>query len=152
MRYCLSDTLFEDCIMCNLKNTIIFSGKKFSTIQNLKNIFQDKMELIKTAICNNYCKIFFAIVTLIVFIFSIKINNKMNRENEMKININRTNDSIIMNISKSEHDKVLYLENIYRSIIDSPKDSLMLEIKRNLNNIYWRVTRIENMIERNTIK
>lgn len=57
-----------------------------------------------------------------------------------------------MNMSESEHDKALYLENIYRSIVDSPKDSLMLEIKRNLSNIYWRVTRIENIIERDTIK
>lgn len=129
---------------------------KYSTIQNLrnkiKNIFQDKMGLIKTTICNNYCKIFFVVVTLIVFIFSFKINNKMDRENEMKNDIKRTNDSIMMNMSESEHDKALYLENIYRSIIDSPKDSLMLEIKRNLNNIYWRVTRIENIIERDTIK
>lgn len=129
---------------------------KYSTIQNLrnktKNIFQDKMELIKTIICNNYCKIFFVVVTLIVFIFSFNINNKMDRENEMKNDIKRTNDSIMMNMSESEHDKALYLENIYRSIIDSPKDSLMLEIKRNLNNIYWRVTRIENIIERDTIK
>lgn len=129
---------------------------KYSTIQNLrnkiKNIFQDKMELIKTIICNNYCKIFFVVVTLIVFIFSFNINNKMDRENEMKNDIKRTNDSIMMNMSESEHDKALYLENIYRSIIDSSKDSLMLEIKRNLNNIYWRVTRIENIIERDTIK
>ena len=129
---------------------------KYSTIQNLrnkiKNIFQDKMELIKTIICNNYCKIFFVVVTLIVFIFSFNINNKMDRENEMKNDIKRTNDSIMMNMSESEHDKALYLENIYRSIIDSPKDSLMLEIQRNLNNIYWRVTRIENIIERDTIK
>ena len=129
---------------------------KYSTIQNLrnkiKNIFQDKMELIKTIICNNYCKIFFVVVTLIVFIFSFNINNKMDRENEMKNDIKRINDSIMMNMSESEHDKALYLENIYRSIIDSPKDSLMLEIKRNLNNIYWRVTRIENIIERDTIK
>ncbi len=131
-------------------------GKKYSTIQNLKNkiknIFQDRMELMKTVICNNYCKIFFVVVALIVFIFSFKINNKMNRENEMKIGIKRTNDSIMMNMSESEHDKALYLENIYRSIVDSPKDSLMLEIKRNLSNIYWRVTRIENIIERDTIK
>ena len=129
---------------------------KYSTIQNLRNkikdIFQDKMELIKTIICNNYCKIFFVVVTLIVFIFSFNINNKMDRENEMKNDIKRTNDSIMINMSESEHDKALYLENIYRSIIDSPKDSLMLEIKRNLNNIYWRVTRIENIIERDTIK
>ena len=129
---------------------------KYSTIQHLrnkiKNIFQDKMELIKTIICNNYCKIFFVVVTLIVFIFSFNINNKMDRENEMKNDIKRTNDSIMMNMSESEHDKALFLENIYRSIIDSPKDSLMLEIKRNLNNIYWRVTRIENIIERDTIK
>ena len=129
---------------------------KYSTIQNLrnkiKNIFQDKMELIKTIICNNYCKIFFVVVTLIVFIFSFNINNKMDRENEMKNDIKRTNDSIMMNMSESEHDKALFLENIYRSIIDSPKDSLMLEIKRNLNNIYWRVTRIENIIDRDTIK
>ena len=76
----------------------------------------------------------------------------MDRENEMKNDIKRTNDSIMINMSESEHDKALYLENIYRSIIDSPKDSLMLEIKRNLNNIYWRVTRIENIIERDTIK
>lgn len=106
------------------------------------------MELMKTVICNNYCKIFFVVVALIVFIFSFK----MNRENEMKIGIKRTNDSIMMNMSESEHDKALYLENIYRSIVDSPKDSLMLEIKRNLSNIYWRVTRIENIIERDTIK
>lgn len=117
-----------------------------------KNIFKDKMKSMKIAICDNYCKIFFALATLMIIIFSFKINNKMNKESEIQTGIKRTSDSIMMKVSESEHDKVLYLENIYRDIVNSPKDSLMLEIKRNLNNIYWRVTRIENIIERDTIK
>ena len=65
-------------------------GKKYSTIQNLKNkiknIFQDRMELMKTVICNNYCKIFFVVVALIVFIFSIKNRHKAQRNAKFYIN------------------------------------------------------------------